>query len=134
MRECLKEEQGFSLLELLVYVAIVGVLMAVAVPKYQQAMAMANTARIQSDLRSLDMAVLMYEAQNGRLPTNLQPDLEPYIVDLARLRPPQGKCLLRTGESLEINAAAYALAKDRSRALCQEHAAGDFGAPDKTAP
>ena len=91
MRECLKEEQGFSLLELLVYVAIVGVLMAVAVPKYQQAMAMANTARIQSDLRSLDMAVLMYEAQNGRLPTNLQPDLEPYIVDLARLRPPQGK-------------------------------------------
>ena len=123
-------QQGFSLLELLVYVAIVGILMAAAVPKYQQAMAMANTSRIQSDLHSLDMAIMMYESQNGRLPSSLQPDLDPYILDLAGLKPPQGRCVLRSGESLEITANAYSLADDHRQALCQEQPVSAFGKPD----
>ncbi len=123
-------QQGFSLLELLVYIAIVGVLMAAAVPKYQQAMAMANTSRIQADLHSLDMAIVMYESQTGRLPANLQPDLEPYLVDIKDIKPPQGKCILRSGDILDITVQSYVLAEDCSQALCQDQPVNAFGRPD----
>ena len=44
LRKALKNEHGFSMLELLVYIGIVGVIAAFAVPRYTNTMAMANTA------------------------------------------------------------------------------------------
>ena len=45
LRKVWKNEHGFSMLELLVYIGIVGVIAAFAVPRYTNTMAMANTEK-----------------------------------------------------------------------------------------
>ena len=62
-----RDEAGFSMLELIIYISIVGIILAVAVPKYNNAIVMANTARIQADLQTLDGAVMMYYTETGQL-------------------------------------------------------------------
>ncbi len=126
MFKLLNEEKGFSLLELIVYVSIVGVLMAVAVPKYEYAIAMSNTARIQSDLNSLDMAIAMYSARNnGTRPTDIQKHLGNYIANIDKVRPPEGKCII-AGNEADIPAAEYSIDTE-GRAVCGTSSAADFG-------
>lgn len=126
MFKFLNEEKGFSLLELIVYVSIVGILMAVAVPKYEYAMAMSNTTRIQSDLNSLDMAIAMYSARNkGARPTDIQKHLGTYISNIDKVRPPEGKCII-AGDEVDIPAAEYSI-DTQGRAVCGTNSAADFG-------
>ncbi|NIV47853.1 MAG: prepilin-type N-terminal cleavage/methylation domain-containing protein, partial [Gammaproteobacteria bacterium] len=45
----MRREQGFSLLELLIVVATVLVLMAIAIPLFQDALLRANTSSLSTD-------------------------------------------------------------------------------------
>lgn len=65
IRTLLKRQQGFTLIELLVVVAIMGILAAIAIPKYVDSTASANGARIVADLQSLDSAIQQFAADNG---------------------------------------------------------------------
>ncbi len=56
--------KGFTLVELLVVVAIIGILAAIAIPKFSAATDSASRAKIQADLRTIDSAVQMYRAAN----------------------------------------------------------------------
>jgi len=120
-------QRGFSLLELLIVMSIIGVLSMIAVPRFNNAIALANTSKVQSDLRTLNTAIVMYQAEKGSYPTSISTDLKDYIVDVDNLKPPKGKCLLRTGSSVDITAASYSLSEDHTEALCQDYKAGDFG-------
>ena len=122
----MKNDAGFSLLELIIYVAIVGIILAVAVPKYNNAIAMANTARRQADLQALDGAIMMYYSENGTYPTGVG-DLTDYVKNVDNIQPPKGKCLLRDGSELEITADSYAIDNEENEALCQGHVLADFG-------
>lgn len=126
----IKNEAGFSMLELLVYVGIVGVIAAFAVPRYVNTMAMANTAKIQSDLQTLDAAITMYQLQNGANPTNIAADLDDYVAHLDRLSPPAGKCILKDGGVVDITAEEYALADGGEEAQLQGHTVDEFGRGD----
>ena len=55
-------ERGFSLLELLVVVAILGILIAAALPKFAEFRAAAYDSRSQQDLRNLAAAEELYRA------------------------------------------------------------------------
>ena len=55
---------GFSLIELLVVIAIIGVLAAVAFPRYGEFRASAYDARTQQDLRNLATAQELHRAGN----------------------------------------------------------------------
>ncbi len=51
---------GFTLIELLVVVVIVGILAAIAIPKFQNTKGKANAAALRSDLRNLAVAEESY--------------------------------------------------------------------------
>lgn len=55
-------ERGFSLLELLVVVAILGILVAAALPRFAEFRAAAYDSRSQQDLRNLAAAEELYRA------------------------------------------------------------------------
>lgn len=73
IRKKINNQKGFTLVELMVVIAIIGILAAVAVPKFSTATNSAQIAKAHSDLAAIDSAITMYEANNaGAIPTTTQ--------------------------------------------------------------
>ena len=65
MRNLLRNNRGFTLLEILVTVGIVGVLSAVAVPAYNQYKKGTIETAVESDIGNFQKAYMAYNAVNG---------------------------------------------------------------------
>ena len=63
-----RKNNAFTLIELLIVVAIIGILAAIAVPNFLNAQIRAKVARCQSDMNTLETAISMYELDNNSLP------------------------------------------------------------------
>ncbi|MGH7718730.1 MAG: type IV pilin protein [Gemmatimonadaceae bacterium] len=62
---------GFTLIELLIVVVIIGILAAIAVPKFGTTKGKAYSATLKSDLRNLATAQEAYYYDNGTYAANL---------------------------------------------------------------
>ncbi|HOJ60970.1 MAG TPA: prepilin-type N-terminal cleavage/methylation domain-containing protein [bacterium] len=80
-------DRSFTLIELLIVVAIIGVLAAIAVPNFLNARVRSQIARAEADLTALDHALEMYRLDNNAYP----PDWQDQNIPDAGKRPIGGR-------------------------------------------
>ncbi|HEU4637107.1 MAG TPA: prepilin-type N-terminal cleavage/methylation domain-containing protein [Edaphobacter sp.] len=65
------DEQGFTLIELMIVMVIIGILAAIAVPMYVQSVRHAREAVLREDLRTLRSAIDSYTVDKQKAPQTL---------------------------------------------------------------
>ena len=84
----LKNRKGFTLVELMAVIAVIGILAAIVVPKFSGATDQAKVAQIQGDLRTIGAAVTMYYATEGKYPDSAAAMAPTYLTK--EPKPPKG--------------------------------------------
>ena len=64
------KRQGFTLIELMIVVLVIGILAAVGIPKYQSFVTESRQRACASQLKSVDQAIAVWETQNTAFPIN----------------------------------------------------------------
>ena len=63
-------QKGFATLEVILMVVVIGILATIAVPRFENITAQANTAKVQSDLAALNAAVAVYQMEKNTTPND----------------------------------------------------------------
>jgi prepilin-type N-terminal cleavage/methylation domain-containing protein len=69
------EESGFTLIELMIVIVILGVLAGIVIFAVGGITDNGNVAACKSDVKTVDVAVEAYKAKNGSFPADLDPTL-----------------------------------------------------------
>jgi general secretion pathway protein G len=71
VRRRLRDSRGFTLVELMVAIAIISILTAIAIPLFQNMAVHGRVTRAHNDAKVLATAVVIYAAHMGALPSSL---------------------------------------------------------------
>ncbi len=92
---CVRKDKGFSLIELLIVVAIILIIAAIAIPNLMRSRMAANEASAVSSMRSINTAQIAY---NATFPST------GYASTLSALGPPAGSACLASGDATSSTA------------------------------
>lgn len=70
-RQLQKRVRAFTLVELLLAIAILGTLSAIAVPTYGNYIDKARNTTAMADIREMELGIVRFQAERGRLPDTL---------------------------------------------------------------
>lgn len=65
------DQRGFTLIELMLAVAIVGTLATIAVPSYLGYLESVKFSQVIADLKRIELGVIAFQAENGRFPATM---------------------------------------------------------------
>jgi general secretion pathway protein G len=87
-----KVRAGFTLTELMIVVAILGLLAAIAIPNFAKARERSLSARFAADLRVAQGAFIEYSVEHGKYPPDTTPGIMPdgmadYLTRVAWTKP-----------------------------------------------
>mgnify|MGYP000258126126 CR=1 FL=1 len=74
---CRELRRGFTLVEIMIVVVIIGLLAALAIPAFQRVQRASQNARVINDFRVFAQAFEIYNAENGTWPANVGPGVVP---------------------------------------------------------
>jgi prepilin-type N-terminal cleavage/methylation domain-containing protein len=72
-----KRALAFTLIELLIVVAIIAILAAIAVPNFLEAQIRSKVSRVKADMRTVDTALTTYFIDNNAFPTGFDDAVDP---------------------------------------------------------
>lgn len=83
MRSKKRGERGFTLIELMIVIVIIGILAAIAIPRFIGAQDRARIGAAKSELNAVRQALSMYEMDHATYPTSATSwdDLRSQLVD-----------------------------------------------------
>jgi len=80
------DRKGFTLIELMIVVSIVGILAAIAVPRYAETIRRSQEARTKGNAAMFNEAIAMYYTDRGIYPTDNLASLIPQYLDRIPLK------------------------------------------------
>ena len=71
MQAWAQKQKGFTIVELLIVIVVIGILAAITVVAYNGMQGKASVSKSQSDLRAMQKLIEMYKAENGVYPNTI---------------------------------------------------------------
>ena len=102
----MQKRAGFTLIELVVVIAILGILAGIAIPRFMDSQASARGAKIVADLRTMDSALSLYLLNNTITSNKMDEEITPsmlvpkYLAAIPAI--PQGKAIFPNGLTINI--------------------------------
>ena len=79
---------GFTLVELIVVIAVLGVLAGIAIPRFVNANMAARGSKILADMNACESAINIYYVKNGDYPLNTENLISSYMANWPKPTPP----------------------------------------------